>query len=117
MTGSLGWVARQCRPDLSYAVSHLQGKVCQAEIKDLKNANRAVKQAKDFSTEGLYYCSDAISWDSAVVVTVTDASFAGETVIEPSGIEKPHRTQKAFMILLVDPAILTGHKAGCHIWC
>ena len=52
--------------------------------------------------------SEAISWVDAVVVSVTDASFARETVIEADGTEKPHRTQKAFMNLLVDPKILTS---------
>ena len=33
------------------------------------------------------------------------------------GHEKPRRTQKAFMVLLVDPSILTHDAAGCHIWC
>eukprot|EP00973_Karenia_brevis_P095831 12429288-Karenia_brevis.AAC.1 len=58
-----------------------------------------------------------MSWDTVIVVTVTDASFANETVIEADGTEKPHRTQKAFMNLLVDPEILTNEEAGCHIWC
>ena len=50
------------------------------------------------------------------MVSVTDASFANETVITPLGQEQPHRSQKAFMILLVDPDILTKDTAGCHIW-
>ena len=37
--------------------------------------------------------------------------------MEPDGTEKPHRTQKAFMNLLVNPKILNDEKAGCHIWC
>ena len=39
VVGSLGWIARQCRPDLSYYVSRLQGAACKAEIKDLKETN------------------------------------------------------------------------------
>ena len=59
----------------------------------------------------------AISWEDAIVVTVSDASFAQETVFEPDGKEKPHRTQKAFINLLVNPNILTKDEASCHIWC
>jgi len=51
-----------------------------------------------------------------VVVTISDASFAQETVVEADGNEKPHRTQKAFMIMLVDPDILSKDTAGCHVW-
>jgi hypothetical protein len=48
---------------------------------------------------------------------VTDASFAQEVIIEPNGKEKSHRSQKAFMVLLVDPQIVKKDDAGCHIWC
>ena len=34
--GSLGWIARQCRPDLSYEVSHGQSRVSKALLQDLK---------------------------------------------------------------------------------
>jgi len=115
--GSLGWVARQCRPDISYGVSRGQSMVSKATIKDLKETNQTLVQAMDYSKAGLFYDSKAISWEHALVVTVTDASFAQETIIEPDGREKPHRTQKAFMILLVDPSITERDEAGCHIWC
>ena len=36
VVGSLGWIARQCRPDLSYYVSKGQGAVTKATLKDLK---------------------------------------------------------------------------------
>ena len=36
---------------------------------------------------------------------------------EPDGTAKLHRTQKAFMNLLVDPKILNNETAGCHVWC
>ena len=114
--GSLGWIARQCRPDLSYDVSKGQGAVTKATLKDLKETNLAVDRAMEYSEKGIIFRSDAVSWDTAIVVTVSDASFAQETVIEHDGTEKPHRTQKAFMILLVDPDITEKETAGCHIW-
>ena len=116
VVGSLGWIARQCRPDLSYYVSRLQGAVSKAEIKDLKETNIALQQALEYSDKGIVFRSDAISWATAIVVSVTDASFAQETVIEPNGNIKPHRTQKAYMNLLVDPEICKKETAGCHIW-
>ena len=115
VVGSLGWIARQCRPDLSYSVSKGQGAVTRATIKDLKETNLAVEQAHEYSKAGLYFSADAISWLTAMVVTASDASFAQETIITPDGKELPHRTQKAFMVLLVDPDILSNDTAGCHI--
>ena len=116
VTGSLGWIARQCRPGLSYMVSKLQGAVSKAQVKDLKETNQALDMAKEHSGMGLTFKSDAISWTDCVLVTVTDASFANETIIEPSGREKPQRSQKAYMILFVHPDILKQNTAGCHIY-
>ena len=82
----------------------------------MKEINQAVEQAHDISGKGICFSSSAISWDTAMVVTVIDASFAQETVIQPDSKEQPHRTQKAFMILLVDPDITSKDKAGCHVW-
>ena len=115
VVGSLGWIARQGRPDLSYDVSRGQGVVTKATLKDLKEANQAVDKAHVYSEKGMIWDSNAISWDTAVVVTISDAIFAQETVIEGDGKEKPHRTQKAFMIMMVDPDILSKDTAGCHV--
>ena len=116
VVGSLGWIARQSRPDLSYSVSAGQGAVTRATAKDLKDVNDALEQAKEYSESGILFSSKAISWTDAIVVTVTDASFAQETIIEADGNVKPHRTQKPFMNLLVNPEILENEEAGCHIW-
>ena len=37
VVGSLGWIARQSRPDLSYDVSWSQGAVSRATVRDLKS--------------------------------------------------------------------------------
>ena len=75
----------------------MQGAVSKATVQDLKDTNLALEQALEHSGLGLVFKPDAISWETAIVVSVTDASFANETVIEPDVIEKPHRAQKAFM--------------------
>ena len=53
VTGSLGWIARQCRPGLSYMVSKLQGAVSEATMKDLKETNQVLDSAKEYSDMGL----------------------------------------------------------------
>ena len=97
-------------------MSKLQGVVSKATLKDLKETNAALDLAKSHSCDGLIYKSNATSWDDAIVVSVTGASFAQEVEIEPDGRQKDHRTQKAFMILLVNPEIVDNDSAGCHIW-
>ena len=76
-----------------------------ASVKDLKETNLALEQARQYASEGLTFHAKAIDWETCVIVTVTDASFAQETIIEPDGKEKPHRTQKAFVVLLVDDCL------------
>ena len=66
----------------------------------MKKVNEALAQAQEYSHIGLVFRSDAISWENASVISITDASFAQETVIDPDGQIKPHRTQHAFMNLL-----------------
>ena len=104
-------------PISSYAVSRGQSVVTKAKLKDLKDINQALEQAKDYSDRGLLFKANGVSWEDMVAVTVSDASFAGETIVEADGKEKPHRTQKAFMVLLVSPEILTSDEATSHIWC
>ena len=79
--GSLGWIARQCHPELSYSVSKLQGVVSKATLKDLKETNGALDLTMNHAEDGIVFRSDAISWDDAIVVSVTDASFAQEVEI------------------------------------
>ena len=61
--GSLGWVARQCRPDISYEVS--KGQSCQAKatLDEMKHANEAVKKTQAHSDSGLYYLPGVLTWE------------------------------------------------------
>ena len=47
VVGSLAWIVRQCRPDLSYEVSRAQSRVSRATVQDLKDANKAVKKCRE----------------------------------------------------------------------
>ena len=74
--GSMGWIARQCRPDVSLYVSQGQSAVSRATVKDLKLTNQGPEQAYQYGDKGLFFDSSVLSWDAMIVVTVTDASFA-----------------------------------------
>ena len=47
VVGSLSWVSRQCRPDLSYRVSRLQSRSnhSMALVSDLREADKVVNHA------------------------------------------------------------------------
>ena len=53
--GRLGWVARQCRGELSYEVSRGHSTVSRATIQDLKKTNEAVTKCRDGSSIGLVF--------------------------------------------------------------
>ena len=57
MVGSLAWVARQCRPQLSYGVNKLQLVCGTATLDDLRFANRPLQEAKESSDDGLFFKS------------------------------------------------------------
>ena len=98
VVGSLAWVARQSRPDLSYRVSKLQSVTSKATIKDLVLANKTVEEAKEYSSHGLYFRAKAFDWNSAILVTVSDASWANEKEMVRGEMES-FRSQRARMTL------------------
>ena len=55
--GSLAWVARQCRPQLSYGVNKLQSVCGTATLDDLRFANKLLQEAKESSDDGLFFKS------------------------------------------------------------
>ena len=114
VVGGLAWVARQARPDLSYKVSKLQSRCNCATIKDLIYANEAVQEAKDHSEKGLIYKPDAIDWDTAILVTVSDASWSNETD-HSRGKVKKFRSQRARMTLLAQPDFWKNQGSSFHV--
>ena len=55
--------------------SSLQGAVSKAMVKKLEDATLALDQALEHSDLGITFRSDAIPWDTTLVVSVTDAPF------------------------------------------
>ena len=53
VVGSLNWIARQCRPDISYRVSRLRSRVTIGTIADLKEANKVLAYAVSTADQGL----------------------------------------------------------------
>ena len=112
VVGSLGWVARQCRGDLSYEVSRGQSTVSRATIQDLKRTNEAVAKCREGSSIGITFQARAVDWNNAALVTIIDASFAQEEETNDDGDKKHHRSQIARLTALVDS---TKDVANCHV--
>ena len=105
--GSLAWVARQCRPELAYLTSRLQSVVNAAQVKHLEECNRAVQLAREGSENCLTYKARAFDFQDAVLVTVTDASFANEEKRATTCEIFPRRSQMGRFTLLADSRIWT----------
>ena len=79
VVGSLAWVARQCRPQLSYGVNKLQSVCGTATLDDLRFANKLLQEAKDSPDDGLFFKSGLFTSDKVEMLTITDASFGNES--------------------------------------
>ena len=80
VVGSVAWIARYARPDLAYKVNELQ-RACNPKgtVQSLKDANRVVELALQLIDFKLTFRSQWLDWKDLVVVTFSDASFAGES--------------------------------------
>ena len=112
--GSLSWIARQCRPDLSYMTNVLQTCIPHATLKDLEVANKVVEFAVESADIGLTYRNGILDWETSVIVSMSDASFGNETVNTPRG-QEPHHSQQGRITMLVSPEVWKEDKAGMHI--
>ena len=81
MIGSLAWIARQCRPKLAYYCSRLRSVASIAQVKHLKEANRVLQVAVVGADEGLVFKAGSFDWNDAVLLSINDASWAGETKV------------------------------------
>jgi len=114
VVGSIAWIARQCRIELAYYTSRLQSCVSGARVKHLQEANKVLQMAINDSRRGLYYKANAFDWDKAILVTVTDASWAGEVKYINDEVF-PKRSQKGRVTLLADPNAWSGNKADAYV--
>ncbi len=113
VVAALAWVARQVRPGLSYRVSKLQSVAGKGFVKDMRDCNKLLDYAHNTSTQGIHFASSGISWDEAVVATITDASFCNETV-EVAGDQEPGRSQQGYIVCLAPADVVNQAEAVIH---
>ena len=115
VVGSIAWIARQCRPDMAYYTSKLQSVAAKAQVKHLTEANKVLKQATELSKIGLYFKPKAIDWNNCILVSISDASWAGETLIDDDGRVFPRKSRMGRVFVLADPAVWDLESANCHV--
>ncbi|CAE7949958.1 unnamed protein product, partial [Symbiodinium sp. KB8] len=104
--GSLNWVARVCRPDISYELSALQAVQKQACVQDLLDCNKLLRYVQETPDVGIYYKYGAVDVDRAVVLSITDASYANDNDVAENGIPMGNRSQSGRLLCLANPEFL-----------
>ena len=112
VTGSLNWVARCARVDLSYRVSELQQHNKDTTVADLKSANKVLAYAKLHPDRGLVFEAGAIDWDDLAVGSIGDASH-GQELEEETG--EPFRSQGAKLTILAPTDLATTELTKFHL--
>ena len=107
LVGQLGWLAKQGRPDLAFAVSYLQQNLVDATGSTLRLANATVQKARQetcFYIKGLECALSDI-----MVLVATDGALAAM----PRG-----KSQLGIFLMLANPKVQTTVSAVAPIeWC
>ena len=117
VNGSMSWIARQCRPDKLYVCSKLQSVVNVAQVKHLEACNRTLQEMISTSSRGLFYKAGAFDFYQALMITVTDASWANDKkIVIDHDLHRvfPHRSQFGRITLLGEPTLWDGDRGQVH---
>ena len=98
--GSLNWVARVCRPDITYDLSVLQAIQKKATVQDLLDCSRLLRYVQDTPEVGLFYGYEALDFDKAVIPSITDASYAANFDVGREGEPLGNRSQSGRLLRL-----------------
>ena len=113
--GSIGWVARLCRPELCYGCSSLQGKQAKPTAEDLRNTNKLLASAQKTKDNGIRFVKGKFEFEEAILLSVTDASHAAEVNVTEDGKTQGHRSQSGRFLLLAGAAPTVSQPAWCHV--
>ena len=113
--GSIGWVARLCRPELCYGCSSLQGKQAKPMAEDLRNTNKLLASAQKTKDNGVRFVKGKFDLEEAILLSVTDASHAAEVSVTEDGKTQGHRSQSGRFLLLAGAAPTVSQPAWCHV--
>ena len=113
VVGSLAWIARKTRPDFAYECSKMQSIVGIAQVKHLDTCNQVLHDMKATSGQGLNFKSGVIDFNDAILMTISDASWAGEELVIKDRVF-PRRSQHGYFITLAEPKLWDSQDGG-HI--
>ena len=111
--GSLGWLARQTRPDIAVEVSLGAQSMSGPKIKNLIDAGVTVQQAKrEKHRELVFHASHKLDFATMQVFGCVDSSLCN--VDDPKLGEKT-KSQCGYIAGVITPNVLDDEIADCHI--
>ena len=113
--GSLGWICRLCRPELSYRTSALQGRQSSPTVGDLVDTNKLLSSAQKTSDNGIRFHKRTFDFNDSVILSITDASHAAEIHTGINGRDKGYRSQGGRMIFLANKMPSLDEPAQVHL--
>ena len=115
VVGSLSWLARVCRPDLSFQVNQLQSFQQNARVEDLIVANKLLSYALKTKERGIYYASGEMNFDEAVILCINDASFGASVEATGEKTVSGHRSQSGRILALAHPDFIQSGVGRIHM--
>ena len=113
--GSLNWLTRVCRPDISYQVHRLQSVLRVATVADLIACNALLHYVKKTPELGLTFERGAFNLEEAQILSITDASHAADYDVAGDGRLLGHRSQSGKMVALCSPQFLESGEGKVHL--
>lgn len=98
--GSLAWLGRVCRPDLSYAICKMQSSVHEATFDDACFTNSIVNIAMKTKNEGITYPRRAFPFNELSIISIHDASHAADYDVNTAGQKLGFRSQSGRLLCL-----------------
>lgn len=92
-----------------------QGKQARRQHRDLVATNKFLAAAQKTTSNGIRYWKGALDFDKAVLISVTDASFAAEVRTSETGRKSGHRSQAGRFLLMADKMPKLGEPAKVYI--
>lgn len=115
VVGSLAWLGRVCRPDLSFSINQLQSVQGKARVQDLIQANKVLNHALKTRDKGIFYPAKPFLFEEAILISVTDASHAASLEQVHIGQIAGHRSQSGRLLLLAPASFETKGEGYVHL--
>ena len=83
-------------------------------MKDVRECNKVLEYALRTSEEGIFYATEGIELDKAIVFSISDASFGNEEVEVTPGVHVQNRSQQGVFICSAPADVVNAQVTTVH---